>query len=155
MFEDAAGRELMRLQAEKDFTGLVKNDARMNIQHDRTINVGNNDSESVFKDQTVKVGQHRKVRVKETQQHSIGKDIIAQSVEGRTLHMSKEQITHYSEKEITLAVGDKSFITITSDKIVIQSALVHINPGAPPITKPEQPTPIADATQITGFIGAP
>jgi type VI secretion system secreted protein VgrG len=155
MFEDAAGRELMRLQAEKDFTGLVKNDARMNIQHDRTINVGNNDNESVFKDQTVKVGQNRRVRVKEAQQHSIGKDIVQQSVEGQTLQMSKKQIMHFSEEAITLAVGTASFIHIAPDKIVIQSALVHINPGNASITAPAQPPAIADATQVTGFIGAP
>lgn len=154
MFEDASGRELVRFQAEKDFTGLVKNDYRMNIQHDRTSNVGNNDSESVFKDQTVKVGKDRKVRVKENQQHSIGKNIIVQSVDGETLQKSRRKITQVSDQAIVLAVGSRSFIAIEHNQITIQSPMVYINPGRG-IQAPPQPPPITDAEQVTGFIGSP
>ena len=155
MFEDAAGRELVRFQAERDFTGLVKHDARMNIQNDSTHNVGNNDNESVVGDQTVKVGKNRKVRVKLDQTHSVGQNIFQQAVEGTTLHRSKGTITHWSDEKILLCCGSNSFIEIAPDKITIQSALVHINPGAPAIQPPPPLPEIADATTITGFIGAP
>ncbi|EYF02664.1 type VI secretion system Vgr family protein [Chondromyces apiculatus] len=154
MFEDRAGGELVRFQAQKDFTGLVKNDARMNIQNDRTHNVGNNDTESVFKDQTIRIGKDRKVRVKNEQRHSVGKDIFVQSVDGKTTHKSKDTVLTWSDKAIVLAAGANSYIKIELDKIIIQSGNVYINPGPSPITAPEQPE-ITDAQEIRGFIGRP
>ncbi len=155
MFEDAAGRELMRLQAERDFTGLVKRDLRMNIQNNRTHNVGNDDLETVVGEQTVKVAKKRKVRVKLDQQHSVGENIVVQAVNGGTTHLSKKTILQWSDEKIVLCVGPDSFIEITPEKITIQSKLVHINPGAPAIQPPQQPPAITDAATITGFIGAP
>lgn len=155
MFEDAAGRELMRLQAERDFTGLVKHDMRFNIQNDRTHNVGNNDTETVVGEQMVKVAKKRTVRVKLDQQHQVGENLLVQAVNGTTTHMSKKTITHFSEEKIVLSTAPNSFIEITPGKITIQSPLVHINPGGATIPNPPQPEAIGDATTITGYIGAP
>jgi type VI secretion system secreted protein VgrG len=152
MFEDAAGREIVRFQAERDFTGLVKHDAKMNVQNDSTHNVGNNDMETVACDQTVRVGKNRKVRVKLDQTHSVGQNIFQQAVEGATLHRSKGTITHWSDEKILICVGSNSYIEILPDKITIQSALVHINPGAPAIQPPPPLPDIPDATTITGFL---
>jgi type VI secretion system secreted protein VgrG len=155
MFEDSAGKEVVRFQAERDFTGLVKHDARMNVQNDSTHNVGRNDSESVVGDQTVRVGGNRKVRVKLDQTHSIGKNIFQQAVDGQTLDRAKGTILHWSDEKILLCVGGSSYIEILPNKITIQSALVHINPGAPAIQPPPPLPEIPDATTITGFIGSP
>ncbi|TKC96358.1 type VI secretion system Vgr family protein [Polyangium fumosum] len=154
MFEDAAGRELMRLQAEKDFTGLVKHDLRMNIQNDRTHNVGNNDAESVVGEQTVKVAKKRTVRVKLDQQHQVGENILVQSVNGVSTHLSKQAIRLFSEM-IILSTSPDSFIVISQSGITIQSPIVQINPGMLRVPNPPQPAAIEDATAVTGYIGAP
>jgi type VI secretion system secreted protein VgrG len=155
MFEDAAGRELMRLQAERDYTGLVKHDMRFNVQNDRTHNVGNNDTETVVGEQSVKVAKKRTVRVKLDQQHSVGENIVVQAVNGATTHMSKLGIRHFSEQLIVLSTSPDSFIMITPGGITIQSPIVQINPGNLRVPSPPQPAAIEDATTITGYIGTP
>ncbi|MDC3956781.1 type VI secretion system Vgr family protein [Polyangium jinanense] len=155
MFEDAAGRELMRLQAERDFTGLVKHDMRFNIQNDRTHNVGNNDTESVVGEQSVKVAKKRTVRVKLDQQHQVGENILTQAVNGTATHMSNKALTLFSPEKIVLSTAPNSFILITPGKITIEAPLVHINPGDTSVPNPPQPDAIGDATTITGYIGAP
>ena len=52
MFEDAAGRELVRMQAERDLHKLVKNDEAITIGHDRTETVGYDESITVVHDRT-------------------------------------------------------------------------------------------------------
>ena len=51
MFDDAGGKELFRMQAEKDMKMLVKND--------ESARIGNNRSKSIGKDDSVSVGNNR------------------------------------------------------------------------------------------------
>lgn len=63
MFEDAAGKELVRIQAEKDLNKLVKNDENVTIGHDRTKVVNNDD---------LTVGKNRTKQVVENERELIG-----------------------------------------------------------------------------------
>ena len=79
MFEDAAGKELVNFQAQKDHTLLVKNDRTKLVQHDQSDridnnakhsvgvdldeDVGNNKTTSVGVDRTVKIGSNDTERV--------------------------------------------------------------------------------------------
>jgi type VI secretion system secreted protein VgrG len=56
MFEDVAGKELVRVQAERDLNKLVKNDETVTIGNDRTKNVGRDDSLTVGNDRTKMIG---------------------------------------------------------------------------------------------------
>lgn len=46
-FEDKKGSEEVYFKAEKDHTGLIKNDETWNVQHDRTTTIKNNDTRTV------------------------------------------------------------------------------------------------------------
>lgn len=52
MFEDRKGQELVRMQAEKDLTKLVKHDEAVTIGHDRGKQVGHDDALTVGHDRT-------------------------------------------------------------------------------------------------------
>lgn len=67
MFEDKKGQELVRMQAEKDLTKLVKHDESVTIGNDRAKQVGHDDaltvghdrSRQVVHDETVQIGNDR------------------------------------------------------------------------------------------------
>jgi type VI secretion system secreted protein VgrG len=81
-FEDKKGSELLYVQAEKDFTSLVKNDENTEVKHDRTGKVGNNETLTVTNDQsttingqeTRKVAKDRTTNVDGTEKLTVGKD---------------------------------------------------------------------------------
>ena len=81
-FEDKKGSELLNIQAEKDFTSLVKNDETTEVKHDRTDKVGNNEALTVTNDQsttingqeTRKVAKDRTTNIDGTEKLTVGKD---------------------------------------------------------------------------------
>jgi type VI secretion system secreted protein VgrG len=74
MFEDKAGGELVRVQAEKDLHKLVKNDEEVRIGRDRTKQVGHDDSHTVGNDRTHQVGNDETIGVGNDQSKSVGND---------------------------------------------------------------------------------
>jgi type VI secretion system secreted protein VgrG len=58
MFEDAGGKELVRMQAQKDHHKLVKHDEQGAIGNNRSKSVGNDDSISVGNDRSSMVGSN-------------------------------------------------------------------------------------------------
>ncbi len=64
-FEDAAGREVVHFQAQKDFTELVK--------HDQSSTVLNNRSASITANDSMTVGGNQSFSVDQNQSHTIGK----------------------------------------------------------------------------------
>jgi len=81
-FEDKKGSELLYVQAEKDFSSLVKNDETTEVKHDRTDKVGNNETVTIEQDQsttikgqeTRKVSKDRTTNVDGTEKLTVGKD---------------------------------------------------------------------------------
>ncbi len=82
MFEDAAGRELVRMQAEKDLHKLVKNDEQVTIGHDRTklvqnddaITVGNDRTKIIQNDENSTIGNDRTKLVQCNERHVVGQN---------------------------------------------------------------------------------
>jgi type VI secretion system secreted protein VgrG len=98
MFEDAAGRELVRMQAEKDLKKLVKNDEDVTIgrdrsklvkrddalvverdrskrvEHDEDVVIGNDRAERVERDEDLVIGNDRRERVEHDEDVVIGND---------------------------------------------------------------------------------
>jgi type VI secretion system secreted protein VgrG len=80
MFEDAAGRELVRMQAEKDLQKLVKHDETVTIGHDRTklvqnddaITVGNDRTKIIKNDESSVIGNDRTKLVQANERHVVG-----------------------------------------------------------------------------------
>jgi type VI secretion system secreted protein VgrG len=67
MFEDAAGKELLRMQAERDLNKLVK--------HDETVTIGNNRTKLVKNNDDFTVGNNRTKVVKNNEDVTIGNSL--------------------------------------------------------------------------------
>ncbi|WP_245677854.1 type VI secretion system Vgr family protein [Chondromyces crocatus] len=157
MFEDSAGKELVRFQAQKDFSGLVKNDFALNIGHDRQHHVNNDDRESVTRDQYIQVGEDRLVSVGRDQIHSVKEHIIQHAQEKSLMLYAYENVLVQSvgAKEIRLKCG-KSVIIMSDEHIIIQGDMVHINPSLCFADPPPPPVNEVNITPPEGFFfGAP
>jgi type VI secretion system secreted protein VgrG len=155
MFEDARGSELVRLQAERDFSGLVKHDAGMVIQNDSRHHVGHDETRAVMNDQTIRVGRDRKLRIQKDQAHVVDKNVMQAAVDGTTTALSKKTFAAVSQEEIVLRVGS-SAIVMKPNEIKIQADMVYINPGNVRIPPPPQPPAIEGVEAQDGhFFGAP
>ena len=128
-FEDKKGSELINVQAEKDLNTLVKNDETTTVRHNRSTVVLNDDLEVVVGFHTQNVGKDRTVAVLQNQMHAIKKNVVQHSLEGFAYHKSKQFTLIESDEQIILKVGDKSFIRILPEGIVIQGPKVLINPN--------------------------
>ncbi len=137
MFEDKKGQELVRFQAEKDFSGLVKNNSSMKVGANRTTTVGVDDDETVLRDQKVRVSMDQLVAVGRDGTKQVGRHFMHQCINGDMLLFAQNNILVKSTgaKNLTLSVGN-STIVMTDNEIVIQAKKVHINPGENPATPP-------------------
>ncbi len=136
MFEDAHGKELLRMQAERDMDTLVKNDQSATVLANRTSFVGGNNTERVHKNEALTVTGNRDVTVMQSQTHTVAKDITITAQEGDHTFETKQTWkshadTHAfsSDTKLTVSVGNASTIYITRDYIVIDAPKVLINPG--------------------------
>ncbi|UQA56369.1 type VI secretion system Vgr family protein [Polyangium aurulentum] len=71
-FEDAAGREEIHIQAQKDFTELVKNNQSSTVLNNRSASVTSNDSMSVGQNQSFSVGASQSHTIGKVQSNNIG-----------------------------------------------------------------------------------
>jgi type VI secretion system secreted protein VgrG len=71
-FEDAAGREQIHIQAQKDYTELVKNDQTSTVRNDRSASVTASDSMTVGGSQSISVGGNQSHTVGKSQSNDIG-----------------------------------------------------------------------------------
>jgi len=85
-FEDAKGREEVHVQAEKDYTELVKNNQSSSVLNNRTASVTSNDSWTVGGSQSFSVGIN--------QSHTIGKAQSNTICESRTSSIGGTDAIH-------------------------------------------------------------
>ncbi len=71
-FEDAAGREVVHIQAQKDYSELVKHDQSSTVRNDRTASVTASDSMTVGGSQSFTVGAEQSHTVAKNQINDIG-----------------------------------------------------------------------------------
>ncbi|NUO53292.1 MAG: type VI secretion system tip protein VgrG, partial [Polyangiaceae bacterium] len=137
MFEDAAGSELMRVQAERDRATLVKNDCSTmvgrneskRVQNDRALSVANDDSTLIERDKSESVRRHRTVQVDGDSVHSVGRDAIA-SVGGSHYEWSGGDRRLESGGKFVAKIGNSSsYVVMTETFIILQADRVFINPG--------------------------
>jgi type VI secretion system secreted protein VgrG len=137
MFEDAAGSELLRMQAEKDMHTLVKNDQRHSVGRDRVRDVGRNEdvligknlSKQVTGNEREKTGINRSITVGVNRTAQIGsKDV---TMVGNTFLVmitppgetgpSTSSSFMMTDKKIVLDTGAGARITMDHDKIIIEA----------------------------------
>ncbi len=71
-FEDAKGREEIHVQAQKDFTEIVKNNQSSTVQNNRTGSVTSNDSWTVGASQSFSVGINQSHTIGQAQSNNVG-----------------------------------------------------------------------------------
>ncbi len=137
MFEDAAGKELLRMQAEKDLHKLVKNDEQQTVGRDRTRVVKRNESVTVGKNRTKQVIQNERVMIGQNQSITVGLNrsvqvgsndllmvgnthVIMISPPGEAGPSTSSSIT-MADKKIVLDTGAGAKITMDHDKITIEA----------------------------------
>jgi type VI secretion system secreted protein VgrG len=134
MFEDAAGRELVRMRAERDRSTVVNNDCTTLVGNDRSVTVVADDAESVLGEQTVRVLGDRSVKVEGSERHEVTGDILSATKERRifetehTFRSDAENHVLQSTQSICLNVGG-STLYMTPDFIILQAGYVYVNPG--------------------------
>lgn len=127
MMDDKQGQELLRMQAERDYTFLVRNDWSTTVGHDRADVTRANHTETVDGRQAVDVHGDRSVVVHANQSHAVLANIANVAVGGTATHVSRGPTVVSSEESVLLMVGPSSFILIERDKITLQSGSVVIN----------------------------
>ena len=129
MFEDAAGRELVRMQAEKNLSKLVKNNESVNIGHNRSksvgnddsLNVGNNRSRMVGNNESVTVGLNQTVTVGLNQTITVGADQTITLTEGnQTETLTKGNRTFTMTGDLSETITGSSSRTQTGDQTEFQ-----------------------------------
>lgn len=113
-FEDAAGKELLSMQAEKDLAKLVKNNEDTAIGNDRTSQIGGNEAQKVGKDfmkQVMQnaveaVGQHKHTQAGEMIPLVCGKSSLIMDKEGNIIL-----------KGVKLDIEGEKHVQVASDRI--------------------------------------
>jgi type VI secretion system secreted protein VgrG len=145
MFEDAAGKELIRMQAEKDLHKLVKNDENVTIGRDRTklvknnddLTVGKNRTKSVVENERETIGQNHNVAVgvnRATQVGQIDSTIVGQMHtmmvsppgEGDSTVDTATSITTTNKLIVMKTPGGAATITMSDSTITLEATTINI-----------------------------
>ncbi|UQA56367.1 type VI secretion system tip protein TssI/VgrG [Polyangium aurulentum] len=136
-FEDAAGREEIHIQAQKDFTEIVKNNQSSTVLNNRSASVTSNDSMTVGQNQSFSVGGNQSHTIGEVQSIDIG--------ESRTSNIGKvdsvdvgEVLTGtvgalgvgfvYTQDQFVLFTNSVASIVLSEEGLFINSkADIHIH----------------------------
>jgi type VI secretion system secreted protein VgrG len=118
MFEDAAGQELLRMQAEKDHHKLVKNDEEHTVGRDRTRQVKRDESVTIGKDRHHQVGQTERIQVGQNQSMSVGVNRVAQVGNNDTTIVGVQHLVMIAPPGEMPALETAASWTLTKNKIV-------------------------------------
>jgi type VI secretion system secreted protein VgrG len=112
MFEDAAGRELVRMQAEKDLDKLVKHDESVVVGHDRTKHVKHDDALRVSNDRT-KLVEH-------DEQTTIGHDRTKLVKNDDALRVNRDRTKIVDRDEQTTIGHDRTELVKNDEDVTIE-----------------------------------
>jgi type VI secretion system secreted protein VgrG len=167
MFEDSAGQELVRMQAEKDLHKLVKNDEEHTVGHDRTrrvhhdesVTVGNDRTRQVMQTERVSIGMNQSVMVGVNRSTQIGN--IDSTIVGHThvvmvsppgeggVPQHCTSTVHTPTKQVIKTAGGAN-ITLDGDHITMTSADLTIKSKSVAITNADRFSVEADDIVISG-----
>jgi type VI secretion system secreted protein VgrG len=162
MFEDAQGREVVRMQAERDRDTLVKNNSSTTIRANRTMSVGADNTESITGHENIAVGQMRGVTVMDSMTHTVQNNSTTSCLEGNNTFDTKHVFSTHAETNRVLSdrvfevLCGRSIIYMTTDHIIMQSPKILLNPGASIVraARSGQPLPPSQAEQDAQALAA-
>ncbi|WGY45797.1 type VI secretion system tip protein TssI/VgrG [Vibrio sp. ABG19] len=134
-FEDQAGNEQVYLHAQKDFDGLVENDHRSEIRHDRHVTVENdrfsqvvaNQHQTIGGESRSKIGADSSLKVDGSAQHKVGNLIAVQA--GREISLKAgAKLVVEAGAEVTLKAGG-SFVKVDGGGVHLSGPAINLNAG--------------------------
>jgi type VI secretion system secreted protein VgrG len=126
MFEDAVGKELLRMQAEKDLKKLVKNDENVKIGRDRESAIGNNESRTIGNDSMKQVVNCAREMVGMNRSRGVGNDETVEVGRHQAVTIGKTQKTEVGEK-IEIVCGESKIVMEKSGRIVISGTDITVS----------------------------
>jgi type VI secretion system secreted protein VgrG len=121
LFEDARGRELVYLQAERNLEQLVKVDESLSVGHNRTKQVGIDETELIGASQTTTVGLSRTAMIGGVDSTHVGMRhavTVEQAAGAARLGPTGTEMT---DRKITLTTGEAT-ITLEGPNITLDAA---------------------------------
>jgi type VI secretion system secreted protein VgrG len=146
-FEDEAGEEFIRIQAERDYDKLVKRDENVTVGRDRTalvqaherLTVGRSYSKQVSENErhvtgtnlTVEVGANRTTSIAESEAITIGKSYsLSVGRGGAGTAVSAQQ------EKIVLTTGQGATLILEGGRIHLQAEAITLESASPIVAKP-------------------
>jgi type VI secretion system secreted protein VgrG len=117
MFEDKAGEELVRTQAEKDMHKLVKNDENVVIGNDRASNIGHNENRTVGNDSFKQVMQNAMELIGLDRTRGVGND--------EQVKIGRNQLVDVGEK-IEIVCGKSKLVMDKEGNILLQGVKITV-----------------------------
>ena len=122
MFEDSAGNELVRMQAEKDLHKLVKNDQQTQVGNDRSTAIGNDESLVVGNDAAKQVVNNLSEVVGMNRSRQVGANETVQIGEKIEIVCGKSGFSMDKDGNIVLTgvkitIGGKDHVQVSSEMI--------------------------------------
>jgi type VI secretion system secreted protein VgrG len=135
MFEDEAGEELLQIQAERDFTKLVKHDETVTVGNDRSLTVGRhltklvneNEREVTGVNRSVVVGNNRSTEIGEADATTVGRSFsikVSGQGGGSGTAATMEQGT------IVLSTGQGATLTLEGDTVTLSAGTIRFDPSS-------------------------
>ncbi len=142
VFEDKKGSEEIHIQAEKDFTELVKHDQSSTVLNDRSASITANDSSTIGKSLTVQVGASTTHVVGENVTWDVGKlhvvsvengtgititkDFIQMKTSGASITLAGDDIVIEAQGQLVVRGKDTTFLH-SKKEIFIDAPMTYIN----------------------------
>jgi type VI secretion system secreted protein VgrG len=170
MFEDAAGQELLRMQAERDMQQLVKNNQSVTVGQNRTKVVGANEAVQVGDNLTIQVGtnmglyvgQNRETRVGNIDMTTVANQYIVTVTNPQTIHvpgappapattlmMTEKQMVMTTQQATVLLDGPNIQLDAQGEIRIRATGNIYIN-GAKIYLNCAQPGPPPEIQVIPG-----
>ncbi|WP_438017126.1 type VI secretion system tip protein TssI/VgrG [Sorangium sp. So ce315] len=118
MFEDKAGSELVRMQAEKDLHKLVKNDQETTIGRDRTTGIGHDEDVTVGNNATKSVMNILRETVGMIRARAVGVDEIVQIGRNQTIDVGEK---------IEITCGKSQFVMDKDGNITLKGVRILVD----------------------------
>jgi len=138
MFEDAAGKELVNIQAQKDLNKLVKNDETETTGVNRTVNVGKSRSCTIGENDTAAVGMlHSVTIVPPPPPGGMGPPAPATT----TFQMINKEIGHTTGEASITIKGPDIFLVADGNIVLAATKVVQIDGSDAVFINCEKPPP--------------
>ncbi|WP_437973374.1 type VI secretion system tip protein TssI/VgrG [Sorangium sp. So ce295] len=118
MFEDKAGSELVRMQAEKDLHKLVKNDQETTIGRDRTTGIGHDEDVTVGNNATKSVLNSLREAVGMIRARAVGVDEVVQIGRNQTIDVGEK---------IEITCGKSKFVMDKDGNITLKGVRILVD----------------------------